>query len=84
MGNYLKVVLTPFGSPGNAVSFVADRRGKIHDKHTVVKFHSIYNLLAQFVAWHQPKKDKITIVASMMVSLSCKPANIVSIFLISF
>ncbi len=41
-------------------------------------------LVAQIVALYQPKKDEVTIVDSMMLSLSCKPANIVSIFQINF
>ena len=77
--NHMQVLLTPFGSPGNALSSFADRRQKIHEKHSGIKFNYTANLVAQF-ALYQPNKDKVTIVASMMLSLSCKPSNIVSIF----
>jgi hypothetical protein len=79
--NHMQVLLTPFGSPGNALSLFSDRRQKIHEKHSGIKFNSMVNLVAQIVALYQPKKDKVTIVASMMLSLSCKPANIISLFL---
>ena len=82
--NHMQVLLTPFGSPGNALSSFADRRQKIHEKHSGIKFNSTANLVAQIVTLYQPNKDKVTIVASMMLSLSCKPANIVSIFQINF
>jgi len=41
------------------------------------------NLVSQIVAVYQPKKDKVTLVASMMLSLTCKPANMVSLFVIN-
>ena len=82
--NYLQVLLSPHGYPGNALSSFDDRRGKIHEKHSGITFNSMANLVPQIVALYQPNKDKVTIVASMILSLSCKPANIVSLFHINF
>jgi hypothetical protein len=42
MGTHLKVVLSPFGSPGNVMSLLSVRRRKITDKETDVKFQAIY------------------------------------------
>ena len=73
MGTHLKVVLSPFGSPGNVMSLLSVRRRKITDKETDVKFQAIMaNLVSQIVAVYRPKKDKVTLVASMMLSLTCK------------
>jgi hypothetical protein len=72
MGTHLKVVLSPFGSPGNVMSLLSVRRRKITDKKTDVKFQAMANLVSQIVAVYRPKKDKVTLVASMMLSLTCK------------
>ena len=72
MGTHLKVVLSPFGSPGNVMSLLSVRRRKITDKETDVKFQAMANLVSQIVAVYRPKKDKVTLVASMMLSLTCK------------
>ena len=82
--NHMQVLLTPFGSPGNAFalpSSFADRRHKINEKHSGIKFNSMANLVAQIVALYQPKKDKVIIVASMMLSLvmqTCKHCKYIS------
>ena len=72
MGTHLKVVLSPFGSPGNVMSLLSVGRRKITDKKTDVKFQAMANLVSQIVAVYRPKKDKVTLVASMMLSLTCK------------
>lgn len=72
MGTHLKVVLSPFGSPENVMSLLSVRRRKITDKETDVKFQAMANLVSQIVAVYRPKKDKVTLVASMMLSLTCK------------
>ena len=72
MGTHLKVVLSPFGSPGNVMSMLSVRRRKITGKETDVKFQAMANLVSQIVAVYRPKKDKVTLVASMMLSLTCK------------
>ena len=39
-------------------------------------------LVAQIVAMYRPNKDKVTIVATLMLSITCKPANLVRVFVI--
>ena len=84
MKTHLKLFLSPFGSPGNFMSLLSVRRGEITDKATGVKFQSMANLVSQIVAVYQPKKDKLTLVACVMLSLTCKPANIVSLLIMNF
>ncbi len=78
---HLKVILTPCGAIANALSTLAVRRGKIVDRETGIKFQSMANLILQLVGLYRPKKDKVTLVASMMLSISSKPANLVYIYL---
>jgi hypothetical protein len=79
--SHLKIMLSPFGSPANALSLLSVRTQKLTDKETGVKFHAMANLVSQIISLYQPNKDKVTVVASMMLSITCKPANLVILFI---
>lgn len=78
----MKVILTPCVSMANAMSTLAVRRRKLYEKDGGIQCQSMANMVTQLIGLYKPNKDKVTFVASMILSISCKPANLVYLYII--
>ena len=63
---------------------LAVRRRKLYEKDDGIICQSMANMVTQLIGLYKPNKDKVTFVASMVLSISCKPANLVYIIIIFF
>ena len=50
------------------------------ERRNILQRNTSAHLVAQIVAHYQPNKDTVTLVASMMLAVTCKPVNLVSVF----
>jgi hypothetical protein len=71
--------MPPIGTVGSGLASYRDMSGELNDEKAT-KYSPICDLLYMLTAVIRNHYDKVTIVASTISSITCKPSNLVTIF----